>query len=81
VSGSASKKKKKLRPAGDILLDVEKLYFELVESHGYQKGDLLANTNSWADVHLTCVEEYDVGGHPIFFYGSIENLKKLAEKI
>lgn len=74
-------KKKKLRPVGEILLDMEVLYFELINMHGYQKGDLLANTNSWADVHMECVEEYTEGGHPLFFYGSVENLKKLAENL
>ena len=63
---------KQLRPLGDILLDMEPLWFEMVE-HGLQKGDILALTNVWADVHTDCGEKYTNGSpSPIMYYGPLK---------
>lgn len=65
------KKKTKLRPLGDILLDLESLTDEAIDSHGMQWGDLL----HWLYGHLMihrpdAREEYLDGTHPEFNYGS-----------
>lgn len=63
------KKKKSLRPMGDILLDQEKLVDEY-EDHGLQLGDVLALLLNHIHVHNKgMVEEYLDGTHPIFKYG------------
>ena len=62
-------KRKKLRPVGDILLDLEVLLEELVDQ-GLQLGDILALVNTWTTVHAPeAIEEYLDGSHPIFHYG------------
>lgn len=62
--------KKKCRPAGEIFLELEALMDELIDSHGFQWGDILG----WAYTHLLvhrpdAREEYKAGGHPEFYYG------------
>lgn len=66
--------KKKIRPVGDIYLDLEALVDEAIESHDVQWGDLL----NWLHGHLMihrpdAREEYESGGHPKFYYGPKEN--------
>lgn len=63
--------KKKLRPLGTILLELEPLLDEMVHSHDLQMGDILALIHSYLEVHSpNCKEEYvDSGENPEFFYG------------
>lgn len=70
-------KNSKIRKAGDILLDLEPLLFELVE-HGFQRGDILALVKLWIDVHApSCIEVYNKNGtSPDMFYGDLLNLQK-----
>lgn len=71
-----------LRPAGEVLLEMEPLLFELVQDHEIQKGELLALISAWVDIHYAgAIEEYEDDTHPIFFYGSPEQLRKIADKI
>lgn len=62
---------KHARSTGQILLDMEPLLFELVETQELQKGDILALVSVWIDVHAPgCIEEYNAGGSPVMFYGA-----------
>lgn len=74
-------KKKKLRPLGEILLDLEPLLFELAD-HDVQKGDALALISSWIDIHCPqMIEVYTADdSSPLFFYGHIESLEKFVAK-
>lgn len=71
-------KNKKLRPAGDVLLDLEPLLFELVQDHSLQCGDVLALINVWIQTHYpAAIEEYTAGGSPQMFYGQMSQNKKV----
>jgi len=60
----------KLRPLGDILLEMEDLLEELTEVQELQKGDILALVSAWIDVHAPdAVEVYEDGTSPVFYYG------------
>lgn len=60
----------KLRPLGDILLEIEPLLLELVESHDLQWGDVFALLRGYLEVHLPdAQEEYLDGTRPEFYYG------------
>ncbi len=62
--------KKKLRPAGEVLLDLEPLVLELVCDHDLQWGDVLHLVYGYLQVHCPGArEQYDEGGTPEFFYG------------
>jgi hypothetical protein len=72
--------KKKLRPLGEIQLDLEPLFYEMVHDHGLQKGDLSALVNQWVDTHYPqAIETYFDDTTPIYFYGHIEGLRKILE--
>lgn len=74
--------RKKLRPVGDITQDLEPLLFELVHDHQLQKGEVLSLVSRWISIHYPGAnEEYEDGSFPIEFYGPIEALKRLTEKI
>lgn len=61
---------KKLRRVGDITLDLEPLLEELAVGHDLQHGEILALIHAHLMIHHPASrEEYDAGGHPIFFYG------------
>ena len=62
--------KKRLRPLGDVLLDMEKLLEEMSFDHDLQHGEVLALIERWLDIHApTQREEYLDGTHPIRTYG------------
>lgn len=62
--------KKKLRPLGDVLLDLEPLLLEMAVDHDLQWGDVLNIVKGYLEVHCPhAQEEYKDGGHPIFHYG------------
>lgn len=70
--------KKKLRPLGEIMFDLEKTLEELTDSEGHdlQKYEVLSLVNGWLDVHAPhALEEYEDGSHPEFFYGPKGNKK------
>lgn len=67
---------KKLRPLGEILLDLEPIIDEMIEGHDLQFGDVLGIVLLHLQVHHRgAQEEYDEGGHPQFFYGSEKESK------
>lgn len=71
-----------LRPAGEVLLEMEPLLFELVQDHEIQKGELLALISRWVDIHYpSAIEVYEDDSVPVEFYGSAEQLRKIADKI
>lgn len=65
--------KSKLRPLGQINLDLEVLLKEMTDAdkHDMQWGEVLAQVHSWLMVHAPHQrEEYeDDGSHPEFYYG------------
>lgn len=70
---------KKLRPVGDILLDIEKLREELIDDHGFQWGDIFHETHGWLVIHRPEAQEEYVEGkykHPEFYYGYPRGKKK-----
>lgn len=63
-------KKLKVRDMVDILLDMEKLLFELHEGHELQHGEVLALIHVWQTIHVyESIETYEDGSHPEFYYG------------
>lgn len=70
------KSKKKLRPLGEILLDIEPLLLEAVEMHDLQHGDVYGLLRQYLEVHLPGYkEEYDDETRPVFYYGHKDGLK------
>lgn len=62
--------KKRIRPLGKILLEIEPLILELAEDHDLQYGDLLGLLYTYMMVHLPgAKEEYEDGTSPVFYYG------------
>lgn len=67
---------KKPRRLGDILLDIEPLLLEMVDSHDLQHGDILNLIRGYLEVHTPdSREEYTDGGSPEFYYGPKRELK------
>jgi hypothetical protein len=65
--------KKKIRPLGDVLLEVEPLLLEMVHEHDLQWGDILNLVRGYLEVHCpNAQEKYNAGGNPKFFYGPEE---------
>ncbi len=62
---------KRIRPLGDILLELEAVLDEMVDEHELQFGDILGLVHTHLTVHRPdAQEEYlDGSGHPTFFYG------------
>lgn len=57
-----------LRKVGDIMLDMEKLLFELHIDHDMQHAEVLGLVNYWQLTHVPeQLEEYEDGTHPIFY--------------
>lgn len=62
--------KKKIRPMGQIMLEMENLLTEMVVDHDLQWGDIFGLILTYLMVHLPGGrEEYTQGGHPEFYYG------------
>jgi len=72
-----------MRPAGDIYLDLEKLYDELVDDHGMQMGDLIYWLHGHLKIHRPdCIEEYiSDGSNPILRYGPKPNRRALKKEL
>lgn len=63
-------KQKRIRPLGDILLELEATLDEMVDDHELQFGDVLGLVHTHLTVHRPdAQEEYLDGGRPVFFYG------------
>lgn len=60
---------KKIRPVGDVLLDMEKLLFELHIDHDLQHGEVLYLINGWQKIHVPSqIETYlKDGTHPVLY--------------
>lgn len=68
--------KRRLRPVGDVLTDLEPFLLELGVTHALQHGEILNLVRGYLEIHIPGgVEEYEDGSKPIFFYGSTEGLK------
>ena len=72
-----------MRPIGDIYLDLEKLYDELVDDHGVQMGDLIYWLYGHLKIHRPdCIEEYVAdGSNPTLYYGPTPDRNKLKRQI
>lgn len=63
----------KVRPLGQVMLDLEELLLEMTESHELQYGDILNLVYGYLEVHCPhAKEEYLDGTNPTFFYGHKE---------
>lgn len=74
--------KKKLRPLGHTLLDLEKLLLEMTVDHDLQWGDVLNIVRGYLEVHVPgAQEQYTAGGNPVFYYGppKPDDKKKLED--
>lgn len=68
--------KKKIRPLGETLLDLEKILIEMSVNHDLQWGDVLNLVRGYLEVHLPdSQEEYTDGGSPHFYYGPKSDTK------
>ena len=72
-----------MRPVGDIYLDLEKLYDELVDDHDMQMGDLIYWLYGHLKIHRPdCREEYTTDdSNPVLYYGPRVSRKALKRKI
>lgn len=56
---------------------MEPLLLEMACQHDLQHGDILNLIRGYLEVHCPdSREEYEEGGNPIFYYGSLENAPK-----
>lgn len=61
---------KKLRPLGDITMDMEPLILEMVEAHELQWGEILNIVRGYLEIHCPeSQEEYLDGTKPVYYYG------------
>jgi hypothetical protein len=68
--------KKKIRPLGDILLDLEVILDEMIDSHDLQWGDVRSLVMQHLKTHRPdAQEQYVSGGNPVDYYGPKEFLK------
>lgn len=76
-----TKADKSIRPLGDILLEMEPLIQEAMDSHDLQWGDMLSLIYGYLMVHYPYAEEeYEDDTRPVFWYGHRDKLVKLLEK-
>lgn len=71
-------KASKLRPLGDILLEIEPLYLELMMGHNLQRSDLIGLILQYDETHgLTesVVETYMDGSKAVTYHGHKDGLK------
>ena len=60
----------KLRPLGQVTLDLEVILEEMVDSHELQMGEILAIVKAWVEIHRPdALEIYEDGSNPFYFYG------------
>jgi hypothetical protein len=69
--------KRKIQPMGDIMHELEAVVSKMVDQHDLQHGEILNLVEGYLQVHLPgSREEYVDGGHPVFYYGPKEGLKR-----
>lgn len=62
-------RKKKIRPLGQIMLDMEPYIQEMMDDHELQHGDFIYLMKGYLDVHYPdAEEEYYDGSHPTLKY-------------
>jgi hypothetical protein len=54
----------KIRPLGDILLDLEPLLEEIIDTHSIQKGEIVSLVDVWVQIHRPDAVEKYVDGSP-----------------
>lgn len=71
-----------MRPAGQIYLELEELFDELVDEHEMQAGDLIHWLHGHLQIHRPdCFEEYVVDGRkPVLYYGPKEIVDGISGK-
>jgi len=73
--------KKKVRPLGDITLELEPLLLEMVSSHELQHGEILNIIRGYLEIHCPdAQEQYTDGTTPVFFYGHEETLNERRKR-
>lgn len=76
ITHSKGKSSKKIRPIGDVLLDLEDLLLEMVDTHDLQWGEILNLIRGYLEIHCPEAKEvYLDGSSPMFYYGCIESMK------
>jgi hypothetical protein len=74
------KKSIKIRPLGSILLDMEPLIQEAMDSHDLQWGDMFGVIHHYLMIHYPgSQEEYEDGTKPVYFYGHKDFFKKFIK--
>jgi len=69
------KKKQRIRPMGEILLEMEPLIQEAMDSHDLQWGDMMGLMHHYLMVHYpNAMEKYVDGTSPVYYYGHEDNL-------
>lgn len=80
ITHSKGKSLKKIRPIGEVLLDLEELLLEMVDTHDLQWGEILNLIRGYLEIHCPEAKEvYLNGDSPIFYYGCIESMKGSEE--
>lgn len=71
-----------MRPSGQILLDIEALYEELIDEHEWQSTDILFNALGWCEVHRPeSIPIYvDDGTSPVLAYRKVDKQEKKKAK-
>ncbi len=65
----------KIRPLGDILLDLEEILDEMVDNQEMEWGDILSLIHGHLVSHRPdAQEEYVDGDSPVFYYGPQKTL-------
>lgn len=76
MGSNVSKKKKKIRPLGDILLDIEPYLIEMIESHDLQWSDCHGLLFGYLQAHFPKgQEEYLDGTKAVTYVGHKDGLK------
>lgn len=71
---------KRIRKIGDVMLDMEPLLLEMVDSE-LQLGEILALVKAYVEIHAReSIEEYEDGTSPVYYYGHKEYVKIKGKK-
>jgi hypothetical protein len=76
-------RKKKLRPLGNVLLDIEPLYLEIV-SHNLQRSDIIGLMLQYDETHgldSELLEHYTDGTTAVTYHGHIDGLIEMAKRL
>lgn len=66
----------RIRPLGDITLDLEDVVSEMVEDHDLQHGEVLALVKAYLEIHFPeAKEEYEDGNAPYYYYGHPDHIR------